>query len=378
MEAFRESFFNSIDPVVSAILDKALIGGEISDKDAIELFKAKSTDLAAVELVADWLRRKNVGDIVTFVFNRNINFTNICHMGCRFCAFSRQIWEPETYLLTPERVASKAKEAWKMGATEVCIQGGLHPKIDAYYYEKILQKIKKEIQIHIHGFSPMEIVYGASKSNLTVKETLKMLKNAGLDSIPGTAAEILDDEIRSEICPKKIKTAEWVDVIKTAHTLGIPTTSTIMYGHIEGIEHLVKHMRIIREIQKETKGFTEFVPLSFIHWSAPSYLDGNSRAGATGIEDMKMYAISRIMLNGLIRNIQISWVKLGVKLAQVALNMGANDFGGTLIEENISKAAGSTGLEYLPIEEIVRQIKNLGRTPAQRTTTYEIIKMYDI
>lgn len=376
MEALRESFFKSIDPVIFDILDKALEDREISNEDALELFKAKNMDFVAVELVADWLRRKNVGEIVTFIFNRNINFTNICHMGCRFCAFSRKIGEPETYLLTPEEVASKAKEAWEMGATEVCIQGGLHPKIDAYYYEKILQTVKKEIPIHIHGFSPMEIVYGASKSNLTVKETLKMLKGAGLDSIPGTAAEILDDEIRSEICPKKIKTSEWVDVIKTAHNLGIPTTSTIMYGHIENIEHLVKHISIIREIQKETKGFTEFVPLSFIHWNAPSYLDGKSRAGATGIEDMKMYAISRIMLNGLIRNIQVSWVKLGVKLAQIALNIGANDFGGTLIEENISKAAGANGLQYLHVEEIVRQIKNLGRIPAQRTTTYEIVKYY--
>lgn len=376
METFKEGFFKSLDPVISDILDRALNDKEISSQEAIELFKTKNTDFTAVELAADWLRRKSVGDIVTFVFNRNINFTNICHIGCKFCAFSRKIGEEGTYLLTPEEIASKAREAWKMGATEVCIQGGLHPKVNAYYYEKILRAIKKETPIHIHGFSPMEIVYGGSKSNLTVIETLKMLKEAGLDSMPGTAAEILDDEIRSEICPKKIKTAEWINIIKTAHNIGIPTTSTIMHGHIEDIEHRVKHLAIIRDIQKETKGFTEFVPLSFMHWNAPTYLNGKAKPGATGIEDMKMYSISRIMLNRNIRNIQVSWVKLGVKMAQLALNAGANDFGGTLIEENISKAAGAVTPQYMRIEEIVRQIKDLGRIPAQRTTTYEIMKYY--
>ena len=374
METFREDFFKSLDPIISDILNKALEDREISNRDAVELFKTKNLDFTAVELVADWLRRKSVGDIVTFVVNRNINFTNICHMGCQFCAFSRKIDDSGTYLLSLEEIILKAKEAWKNGATEVCIQGGLHPKIDAYHYKEILQAVKKNVPIHIHAFSPMEIVYGGSKSKLTVSETLKMLKDAGLDSMPGTAAEILVDEIRNEICPKKINTDEWINVVKTAHKLNIPTTSTILHGHIENVGHWVKHLSIIRDIQRETKGFTEFVPLSFMHWHAPNYINGKTRPGATGSEDMKMYAVSRIMLNKHLKNIQVSWVKIGVKMAQLALNTGANDFGGTLIEENISRSAGATTPQYMQAEEIVRQIKNLGRTPAQRTTTYEIIK----
>ncbi|RLG92703.1 MAG: 7,8-didemethyl-8-hydroxy-5-deazariboflavin synthase subunit CofH [Candidatus Hecatellales archaeon] len=377
METFKEEFFKALDPIVAKILDKALDGKEVSRGEALELFKTKNLDFQALILVADWLRRKKVGDIVTYVCNRNINFTNVCYNDCGFCAFSKKIGDPEAYLLKPEEVGLKAKEAWLMGATEVCVQGGLHPKIDAYYYEEIVKSIKAYTpKIHIHGFSPMEIVYGSRKAGLTVKETLKMLKEAGLGSIPGTSAEILVDEVRREICPKKITCKEWVETVKTAHRLGIPSTSTIMYGHIDKPEDWAVHLSMLKEIQRETHGFTEFVPLTFVHWNTPIYLEGKSKPGATGFEDLKMYAVSRIFFNGLIDNIQVSWVKLGVKFAQVALNAGANDFGGTLMEENISRAAGATTGQNLPVEEIVRVIKDAGRIPAERTTTYQIIKAY--
>jgi FO synthase subunit 2 len=376
MERFKEEFFKVLDPVIAHILDKALDGKEVSLQEALELFKVKNMDFQALILVADWLRRKAVGDIVTYVCNRNINFTNVCYNSCGFCAFSKKLEDPEAYLLKPEEVGLKAREAWLSGATEVCIQGGLHPKIDAYYYKEIIRRVKNYApKIHIHGFSPMEIVYGSRKAGLTPKETLKMLREAGLGSLPGTSAEILVDEVREKICPKKITTKEWVETVKTAHRLGIPSTSTIMYGHIEKPEHWVTHLSILREIQKETKGFTEFIPLTFMHWKAPMYLEGKTKPGATGFEDLKMYAVSRIFFNGLIKNIQVSWVKLGTKFAQVALNAGANDFGGTLMEENISRSAGANTGQNLPVEEIIRIIKDAGRIPAQRTTTYQIIKI---
>ncbi|RJX16291.1 7,8-didemethyl-8-hydroxy-5-deazariboflavin synthase subunit CofH [Candidatus Bathyarchaeota archaeon] len=376
MEKFKEEFFKALNPETSKILDKVLDGKEIFPEEALKLFKVTNLDFQALILVADWVRRKRVGDLVTYVVNRNINFTNVCINNCEFCAFNKKIDDPEAYLMTPEMVGLKAKEAQSMGATEVCIQGGLHPEIDAYYYMEIIKKVKAYAPtIHIHAFSPMEIVYGSKKSGLPVKETLKMLKEAGLGSLPGTSAEILVDEVREKICPGKITTYEWIETIKTAHKLGIPTTSTIMYGHVEKPEHWIIHLKILKEIQKETKGFTEFVPLTFIHWKTPLYLKGKSKPGATGFEDLKMYAVSRIFFDGLINNIQVSWVKLGVKFAQLALNAGANDFGGTLMEENISRSAGATTGQNLPVEEIVRIIKDAGRIPAERTTTYQIIKI---
>ncbi len=378
MENFKEKFFSFLDPIVASILDKALDEKEISMKEALELFKTKSIDFQALVLVADWLRKRRVGDVVTYVCNRNINFTNVCYTGCGFCAFSRKMEDKEAYLLKPEEVGLKAEEAYLQGATEVCIQGGLHPEVDVYYYEELVKTVKKKApKIHVHAFSPMEIVYGSRKVGLTVEEALKRLKEAGLGSLPGTSAEILVEEVRKEICPGKITVREWIETVKTAHKLGIPTTSTIMYGHVEKLEHWVIHLNILREIQKETGGFTEFVPLTFIHQKAPSYLEGKTRPGATGIEDMKMYAVSRIFFDRLINNIQVSWVKLGVKMAQLALNFGANDFGGTLMEENISRSAGATTGQSLSVEEIVKIIRDLGRIPAQRTTTYQIIRYHN-
>jgi FO synthase subunit 2 len=269
-----------------------------------------------------------------------------------------------------------AKKAWARYATEVCIQGGIHPELDIEYYVNICKNIKKVLpDIHIHAFSPMEIYHVAEKSGLGIEESLRFLKENGLDSMPGTAAEILDDKIRAKICPKKIDTETWCRIIKIAHKLNIPTTATIMYGHIDTIESRVGHIFKIKNIQDETHGFTEFIPLSFIHYNTILFKQGYARSGATGIDDIKMHAISRIILKNF-RNIQASWVKLGLKLAQFCLNAGANDLGGTLMGEQISRCAGAYGPSEIDVKEIHRLIRDLGRHPAQRSTDYRILKVF--
>ena len=375
-----EGLFQIIDPVIASILNKAMDGKDVSLKESFELFEARDMDMMVLAMVADELRRRTVGNIVTYVVNRNINFTNICIKRCGFCAFSRGHRDEESYFLPIEEVVRKTREAWALGATEVCIQAGIAPHMDGHLYIDICKAIKKELpDIHIHAFSPEEIVYGALRSKTTVEDYLRMLKEAGIGSLPGTSAEILDDEIRRTISPGRIKTKDWIYVIKTAHRLGIPTTSTIMYGHIENSWHKAKHITIVRDIQKETHGITEFVPLSFVHYEAPMYNKGlvkGIRPGATGAEVVKMYAVSRIMLNNHIKNIQVSWVKEGTKLAQLCLNVGANDFGGTLVDENISKAAGATHGQLLRPRDFRRFIRDIGRIPAQRSTTYDILKVF--
>ncbi|MCP8323273.1 MAG: 5-amino-6-(D-ribitylamino)uracil--L-tyrosine 4-hydroxyphenyl transferase CofH [Candidatus Methylarchaceae archaeon HK02M2] len=370
----------TIDPVIASILDKALDSKEISIDECVELFETKGIDFYALMIVADELRRRTIGDIVTYVVNQNINFTNICIKRCGFCAFSRSYKDKDSYFLPIREVVQMTKKAWGAGATEVCIQAGLPPDMDGNIYIDICKAVKKEVpNIHIHAFSPEEIFYGASKSGTTVEDYLKRLKEAGIGSLPGTAAEILDDEIKKVISPNRIKTKDWIRVIKTAHKLGIPTTSTIMYGHIENSLHKAKHIAMIREIQKETQGITEFVPLSFVHYETPIYKKGqikNIKTGATGVDVVKMYAVSRLMLNDIIKNIQVSWVKEGRKFAQFCLNVGANDFGGTLINENISRAAGAVHGQHLHPEEFKRLIQDMGRIPAQRSTTYEILRVY--
>ncbi len=370
----------TIDPVIASILDKALDSKEISIDECVELFETKGIDFYALMIVADELRRRTIGDIVTYVVNQNINFTNICIKRCGFCAFSRSYKDKDSYFLPIREVVQMTKKAWGAGATEVCIQAGLPPDMDGNIYIDICKAVKKEVpNIHIHAFSPEEIFYGASKSGTTVEDYLKRLKEAGIGSLPGTAAEILDDEIKKVISPNRIKTKDWIRVIKTAHKLGIPTTSTIMYGHIENSLHKAKHIAMIREIQKETQGITEFVPLSFVHYETPIYKKGqikNIKTGATGVDVVKMYAVSRLMLNDIIKNIQVSWVKEGSKFAQFCLNVGANDFGGTLINENISRAAGAVHGQHLHPEEFKRLIQDMGRIPAQRSTTYEILRVY--
>jgi len=376
-----ESLLNEIDPVVSDILNQSLDSKDISIKQTIELFNAKGTETMMIAMVADLLRKKSVGNKVTYVINRNINFTNVCIKRCGFCAYSRDFRNEESYFLPISEVVRRAKEAWNLGATEVCIQAGLPPKMEGFLYVDICKAIKKELpNIHIHAFSPEEILYGCHRSGLSIREYLSLLKEAGLGSLPGTAAEILDQDLRDLISPGRISVTDWINVIKSAHRLKIPTTSTIMYGHVETAENKAKHLELIRSIQKQTNGFTEFVPLSFVHKEAPMYNNNLVRGispGPTGNEVVKMHAISRIMLNNYINNIQVSWVKEGVKMSQVLLGAGVNDFGGTLINESISTSAGSEFGQVMKPMEIRSIITSAGRVPAQRNSVYGIIKVFD-
>ena len=374
-------FLRQADPLIASTLDRALSEKEVSAEEAARLFYAKGIDFHLIGIVANELRKRRVGDKVTFVINRNINFTNVCIKQCGFCAFSRDFREEDGYFLPVEEIVRRAKEASSLGATEVCIQAGLPPDMEANTYENICRAIKKEIpDIHIHGFSPEEVLYGAIRSDLPIKDYLMRLKEAGVGSLPGTAAEILDQRMRDKISPGRISVKKWIEVIKTAHKLGIPSTSTIMFGHLETPEDRTKHIALIREIQKETGGFTEFVPLSFIHTEAPMYkheLHGGIRSGADGNDVLLMHAVSRIMLNNFINNIQISWVKEGGNMSQLLLAWGANDFGGTLINESISTAAGAKHGQLLRPKQIRSFIRQIGRVPAQRTTLYKTLQTYE-
>ena len=376
-----DSLFRNADPQISDILTKALSEKEISAEEGLVLYNSDGIGFHLVGLVADELRRRRVGDIVTYVVNRNINFTNVCIKQCGFCAFSRDFREEEGYFLPTEEIVRRAKEAYQLGATEVCIQAGLPPDMEGDLYENICRAIKKEIpDIHIHGFSPEEVLYGATRSNTTIGEYLKRLKDSGVDTLPGTAAEILDQKMRDKISPGRISVTDWIDIIKTAHRMGINTTSTMMFGHIETPKHRVDHIAKIREIQKETGGFTEFVPLDFIHNEAPMYkhqLHEGIRKGASGKDVLLTHAIARIMLNNYIDNIQMSWVKEGQKMSQLLLMWGANDFGGTLINESISTSAGSEHGQLLRPGEIKRIVREIGRIPAERNTTYKILKRFE-
>ena len=375
-----DSLLKRTDPVVAAALDHALSGKDISVEEAIALLDSTGLEMNLVMTVADELRRETVGDVVTYVINRNINFTNVCIKQCGFCAFSRDFREEEGYFLPTEEIVRRAKEAASLGATEVCIQAGLPPKMDGQLYIDILKAVKKDLpDIHIHAFSPEEVLYGAVRSETSIEEYLKMLKEAGVGSLPGTEAEILDQSLRDVISPGRISVQNWIRVIKQAHAIGIPTTSTIMYGHIETSRHKAEHIALLREIQKETHGFTEFVPLSFVHTEAPMYnrhTMENVRAGADGNEVIKLHAVARIMLNNYIPNIQVSWVKEGARMSQLLLAAGANDFGGTLINESISTAAGAQHGQLMRPKQIRQLIRSAGRIPAQRSTTYKTIKMF--
>jgi 5-amino-6-(D-ribitylamino)uracil---L-tyrosine 4-hydroxyphenyl transferase len=375
-----DSLLKNADPMVALALDRALGGKDISVDEAIALFDSTGLEMNLAVMVADELRRRTVGDNVTYVVNRNINFTNVCIKQCGFCAFSRDFREEEGYFLPTEEIVRRAQEAARLGATEVCIQAGLPPKMDGHLYADICKAVKKELpDIHIHAFSPEEVMYGAVRSETPVPEYLKELKEAGVGSLPGTAAEILDQSLRDVISPGRISVQDWVTVIKQAHALGIPTTSTIMYGHVETSRQKAEHIALLREIQKETHGFTEFVPLSFVHTEAPMYSHStvpNVRAGADGNEVIKMHAVARIMLNNHIPNIQVSWVKEGAKISQLLLAAGVNDFGGTLINESISTAAGAQHGQLMRPKEIRQLIRSAGRTPAQRSTTYRTLKLF--
>src|SRR5689334_5951743 len=369
-----------VSPEVRGILARALDGAEVSVAEAETLAVTTGRDLLALTLSADELRRRHVGDVVTYVVNRNVNFTNVCIKHCGFCAFSRDHREEEGYFLPIDEIVRRAREAAALGASEVCIQAGLPPKLDGRYYIDLTRAIKSALpDMHLHAFSPEEVLYGSVRSGLPIKEYLSELKDAGLGTLPGTSAEILDQEIRDRIARGRITVDQWVEVITTAHALGIRTTSTIMFGHVETPEHWVRHLALLRAIQKDTGGFTEFVPLSLIHSEAPMYakaLVPGVRPGATGAEVVRMHALARVMLGAVIPNIQASWVKEGPKLAQLLLDAGANDLGGTLINESISTSAGAGYGQLVGPGEIVRLIRDAGRAPVQRDTLYRIVKRY--
>jgi 7,8-didemethyl-8-hydroxy-5-deazariboflavin synthase CofH subunit len=372
-----ETAVRNASPAIARILDRALEGRELGHAEGLALAEVGPESVDALASVADEVRRRRVGDIITYVVNRNINFTNICIIGCKFCAFSTGPNAPDAYDLSFEEIARRALEAWERGATEVCVQGGLPRELDGTHYRDILRAIKRATPgIHIHAFSPMEVVYGVEKTGMPLADYLAMLKADGLGSLPGTAAEILDDGVRQLLSRKKVTVQQWVDVITTAHRLGIPTTSTMMYGHVEQPVHWVNQLCLLRDIQKETGGFTEFVPLGFVHFNTHLFQEGKSRSGPTVEEHVKVHALARLMLQGVIDNLQVSWVKLGRELSQRCLQAGANDYSGTLMEENISRLAGATAGEYLPPEEFHQRIRELGRIPGERNTTYKLLKIF--
>lgn len=366
---------------IAKILQKSLEGREVSVEDGERLFTVTGGEYDATVHIANELRMRVSPDRVTYVVNRNINFTNVCVKRCGFCAFSRGHRAEEGYYLPIEEVVRRAKEAWNLGATEVCVQAGLPPRMKGSLYVDLCRAIKAELpDIHIHGFSPEEVLYGAERAACSVEEYLTALKEAGVGSLPGTSAEILNDRIRNLISPGRITTEDWKRVIRTAHQLGIPTTSTIMYGHLETARDCAEHIGLIREMQNETGGFTEFVPLSFIHSEAPMYqksLVPNLRAGATREEVIRMYAVARIMLHGSIHHIQASWVKQGIEMAKACLNAGADDLGGTLMNESISTAAGSGHGHFLRPVDLRKAVRDVGRVPAERTTTYQTLRVME-
>jgi len=365
---------------IRSILEMALEGGEVSEAEGVELFRASGADAEAVYATADELRRRANGDHVSFVVNRNINFTNICYMGCRFCGFAKRTEDKDAEWLEPEQIVERAQQAWDRGATEVCIQGGLHPKMEGTYYRDIVRAIKAALpDMHIHAFSPFEIWYGASKTKMSYRDFLADLKEAGLGSMPGTAAEILDTEVRMQLTKNKLSAEKWVEIIRAAHEVGIPTTATIMYGHIDAPEHWAAHIRLLRDIQKDTGGFTELVPLSFVHTESPLWSQNPDkvRPGPTALEVDLMHAVARIMLHGWIDNIQVSWTKLGAARAQQMLSRGVNDLGGTLMNESISRAAGSAHGQEITARELTQIIRAAGRVPVRRNTIYEIRDIYD-
>ncbi len=376
-----EHMMKGIDTGVARILGSALDGHDVSVDDAVFLFDASGLELNALILAADELRRRRVGDIVTYVVNRNINFTNVCIKRCGFCAFSRDHRQEEGYFLPVNEIIRRAKEAWDLGATEVCVQAGLPPQMEGDLYIKLCEAIKSELpEIHVHGFSPEEVLYGSVRSKCSIKDYLIGLKDAGVGSLPGTSAEILDQEVRDRISPGRITVDQWVEVITTAHELGIPTTSTVMYGHVETKEHVARHIAKIRDIQKATGGFTEFVPLSFVYTEAPMYsknLVDSVRTGPSGNDVLKVHAISRLMLDNWIPNLQVSWVKESLRFSQVMLNAGVNDLGGTLINESISTSAGSQYGQLVKPSQFRELIRNAGKAPAERTTVYDLIKIFD-
>ncbi len=354
------------EKILTKSLDEA-----ITVEEANHLMNINGSDLHPLLATADYLRQNIVGDNVTFINNCNINFTNICTVKCGFCAFGKDADDPDAYILDDESILTKAQGAVEKGAHEFCVMGGVLPDADIGYYEHLLHLLKDEYpNVMIHGFSPTMIADACGVSGIDVAEGCERLKDAGLDTLPGTAAEILTDRSRELICPEKVSVSEWIDIVKTAHEVGIPGSATIMYGHVETLEERVEHIDIIRKLQEETHGFTEFIPMTFMHEYSPIFLEGQSNLGASGTQDLKLYAISRLMLRDLIPNIQVSWVKMGYRFAQVSLAAGANDLGGTLGGDELSEASGAPDGVEASIGTLSRMVKDLGRNPIERNSKY--------
>ena len=372
--AHLDQVMRGVSAPVGRILENALSDQQITAAEAVTLFATQGLDLLALVATADTLRQRQVGDRVTYVKVRNINFTNVCYTACKFCEFGRPERDTEAYTFNLDEVVEQAVEAWNWGCTEICMQGGLNPRLGGDIYIRLIKRLKAVLpDLHIHAFSPFEIQYASQLLRQSPEDVLRALKDAGLGSIPGTAAEILDTEIRQILTKNKLSADAWVQIIKTAHRVGLPSTSTIMYGHVDAPRHWAAHMALLRDIQRDTGGFTEFVPLGFIYQKTRLYAEGLARPGPTGMENLKMHAVARLMLGRDIPNIQVSWVKLGPGMSQMCLQAGANDFGGTLINERISRMAGATSGQYMPPEEFERLILDLGRIPAERTTLYKIV-----
>jgi len=377
-ESLIENLLTEIKPSVSQALNTVLSGNDLSYQHILDLLCVSNKDLIAVLLSADHLRHKVNGDKVSYVVNRNINFTNVCIKRCGFCAFSRDFrHEQQSYFLPIDEVVRRAKQAWDLGATEVCIQAGLPPKMDGDLYVNITEAIKRDIpDIHIHGFSPEEILYGSQRSKSTIKEYLIRLKDAGVGSLPGTSAEILEQDVRNKIAPGRITKNQWIDVIRTAHDIGIKTSATMMYGHVETNENIASHILEIRNIQKTTHGFTEFVPLSFVHEEAPMNTSGifsNINLGPSALKVMLVHAVSRLSLINHINNIQVSWVKEGHMMSQILLSCGVNDMGGTLINESISTSAGAKHGQLTSPKVLKSLITEVNKFPVERNSIYKEI-----
>ena len=374
----HESSWQQVRPLVSepvrTALEKVLLSldGTLLTRDECDLLaSATANDLFGLAVAANEIRRQLVGEVISYVVTRNINFTNVCFVGCKFCAFSVAPRDGTSYFLTPEEVGEKAREAASWGSTEVCIQGGLPRNLPPFYYRDVLRAVKDAVPtMHVHAFSPMEMLYGVELTGMSIRDYLTMLRENGLDTLPGTAAEILDDSVRLVLSRNKLTTSQWCEIIETAHQCGIRSTSTMMYGHRETPDQWVNHILLLRDIQSRTGGFTEFVPLGFIHDNTLLFEQRLARPGGSLEEHIRVHALARVLLAGSINHIQVSWVKLGREVSQLAMLAGADDYGGTLFEENISRLAGATAGQYVSTDEFQERIRELGRIPAQRNTTY--------
>ena len=375
-----DSCLHEVSPPIRDVLERALAGGDVEVADGVLLSRARGADLHALCLVADALRRDQVGDRVSYVVNRNINFTNVCIKNCKFCAFARTVRSEQGYFLPHDEIARRVRQAAEMGATEVCLQAGLSPNLEGDSYVELCRVVKEAAPgIHIHAFSPEEVKFGAALKRAPISEYLAELKDAGLGSLPGTSAEILDDQLRKTISPTRITTSEWIEVVTSAHRLGIPTTSTMMFGHVESVEQRMRHIDLLRRIQRDTGGFTEFVPLSFVHEEAPLFVRSEVsgvRPGPTGNDVLRLYSTARLMLGRDIVNLQASWVKEGLRTSQLLLGCGVNDLGGTLMNESISTAAGARHGQLMAPATLRRVIRDAGRKPVQRNTAYDVIREF--